>query len=397
MAKKGFGVLGDFNNVESGYETIDDGDYTVVGVESVFSTDKNGYPVFVDQNGRDVARIRFLLEDGSTGPAFSGTKPELVLLAGLFGVDVRQLRGKEGTSFLSTFQTITAEAPNKLNVTSKDGWVNLDLLPPENLYTVRFVGAHRPDRGDGLLWQPGEYGETLIFDFEIAGDVLGRPSLYDEYRFGVFVRNPFAEPKNGQPRFKLTDKGATPVDTARMMKFVQMFCPNMLDEYEWESDPLESVYGTDETANPQIPIIHAARKQKKTAIVKLNHKTTKAGRKVINMDLQDLTTAEPDAVDYTDTPTQPAELLDLITYIETRWPDEEIFDQSSDDDGVIFTEAGKQWASEYLTAPWKTAGLPARNRKLASLTNEQVGTLLRELKSLYGEIDQPEESEAPNW
>ena len=51
MAKKGFGALGDFNNVESGYETVDDGDYTVAGVESVFSTDKNGYPVFVDQNG----------------------------------------------------------------------------------------------------------------------------------------------------------------------------------------------------------------------------------------------------------------------------------------------------------------------------------------------------------
>lgn len=394
MAKKGFGALGDYENIEIGYETVEDGEYTVVGVESVFSTDKSGYPVFVEQNGRDVARIRFLLEDGSSGPAYSGTKPELVLLAGLLGVDVRQLRGKEGTSFLSAFQALTSEAPNKIHVTSKDGWVNLDLLPPENLYTVRFVGAHRPDRGDGLLWQAGEYGENLVFDFEIAGDVLGRPSLYDEYQFGIFVTNPFAEPEGGQPRFKLTDKGKTPAATARMMKFIQMFCPNMLDEYEWESDPLESVFGTDETVNPQIPIIHMARKQKRTAIANLKHKTTKSGRKVINMDLLDLTTAEQE-IDYTDTPTQPAELLDLITYIESRWPDEEVFDQSTGDDEVIFTENGKKWASEYLTAPWKAASLPARNRKLSSLTEEQVGTLLREMKALYGEANQPENSESP--
>lgn len=384
---KGFSSIADPNNLEEGFVNLADGEYVVRGVESIFSTDKNGYPVFVEQQGNQVGRIRFRLVNGESGPAYSGTKAELAALALAFGVDNRTLKGKEGSSFLAEFQKLTADTPKSLKVTCKNGWVNrTSALPPENLYTIGFVGAHRPDYSEGLEWLEGEYGANLMFDFEIQGDALGNPSLYSGYQFGVYVTNPFSAPQDGKPAFRLTDKQATPVAGARMLHFMKIFCPEMIEDYEWESDPLESAFGVNEAASPQYPIIHRAIKNRKTAVVKLGHRNTKSGTTVINLDLLDMIT--PDLTIDEPEP-QPATLIELVEFIENKWG-KDIFEQSGDDNEVSFTEKGKEWASNFLAAPWKTSGLPAKNRKLTALTADQLGKLLTEMRSLYGDTqDQP--------
>lgn len=412
---KGFRHLGD-PNIEVGvFKPVEDREYVVNGIEAFISKDDSG-PFFKEINGEMKVLLRLRCVDGEEGPAMSCSPVEFVALVNAFGGNFTDPDGKVKFTLTTTnrmspkalmigMKSANAAAKH-LTVESKRGWVNImsQLTPPEGKYTVKFVNAHRPDRDpNNLRFQrvansSGSF-ESLIFEFEIVGDGLGNPTIWEGYRIAEFMNNPFVEQyetesgktitaqDEGCPLWRRDERtGGIPTVVKLWMEFIHYFVPSVL-RHEWCVDPTDSPFGVSEVLEPQYVIVHEAKRAANLVKVWYGQKK-RSTRKGI--DLRNLPMMNDAAPEEQEEVLQPNALLTLVEYIEQRWPDVVIFAQSTPDDpAVVFTEAGKIWAKEYLggdNGPWVRAGLNLADRRLHTLNEAQLEALLAELEDQYGAI-----------
>jgi hypothetical protein len=371
------------------FDQAPDGLHVVDGV--TFRRVDGEDPVYVEKDGELKILTEFHSRSADTNPVAYLTPPEVLGLALAFGAKLpRQITAQTRTN--ARFLLLIEEAINKtgktLSLSSKNGWINQipGMNPPAARYYMKFVGATRPDRKpDDLSWQAGQYGDSLIFEFKIVKDFMGKPTIWEGFTVGWFVNNPFAEQQaDGMLRFARNENGKVSLDAQRMAKFIEHFAPDVYD-HTWITDPTESPHAVNELVSPQYVIVHEALAAGNE--VEVPCAITKKGRFVPQLDqigaddifedVDDL----PD-VDVDEGVEQPSNLMDLVDLLETVSGETQLFEQSDSTD-LVLTDAGKEWMRENIAGPWERAGLPKDDRRLTVLKTEQVTKLLEELKKQF--------------
>lgn len=407
---KGFMHTGDTNVTAGEFPVLPDSTYTISGIDDFVHKDEGGNPYFKEYNGEMKVMFRFSLYGVADmqGPVMSCTAPEFIALVAAFGGDWGSYKVTRTNRMSSETLLRGKDAINKstkrLVVETRKGWVNFipEAVPPEGKYTVKFIGARRMDRAEGNLhFQPSAYGETLLLEYEIVGDGAGKPSIWDGFVIGQFLGNPFAigevlpggtaisAREEGRPLWKRDERsGGVPYIVSDWVEFINYFAPEVLS-HDWKTDPAESPYNVVEVEQPQYVILNAAKQAGHTAKVWYQKRKRSARRGFALRDLPMVN--DPPDIDLDEEEVQPAALGDVIEFIETRWPETKIFEQSKNGDtDVTFTEEGREWAKEYLggeSGPWARAGLDLNDRRLHVLDDEQVSRLLNELKTQYTTLD----------
>jgi len=401
---KGIQHSGDPEIVET-FERAADGRHTVTGIERWATTDQNGDPIFVEQNGRLIIRMEFRTSDGSPGPAYSCSPAELFALVRAFGASLPKVKpeNRMTTRTLALVQQQINDSGNTITVESSGGWVN-DIpgaWPDKGIYNLRFADAYRPDRkANDLAWYDTRFGQTLIFEFQIAGDGTGKPTIWDGYPIQWWAKNVFVteiEDSKGNivpvevPTFARTERGGVPRAALQMQAFIEHFAPSLYD-HEWQREALNSEFGVDEVLQPQYVIADAAKRDQKLVPIFLSTKTSRKGNVSFGFDLlEDMMEVSRDVND----DLEETDLTALANYIEAITPDFEVF-TTIDAHNLEFSDKGREWMREYVggeNGPWHRAGLPLENKPaLTELTDEQVAAFLKELQAQFGEP-----SESPNW
>lgn len=385
-------------NIEAGsFEKVPDGNYIIKKISRFISTDDSGNPIFVEQNGRLVVRLEFEPNiPCSASPAeFWG------IVRALGGnVDVPPQQRTSPQALVRALDSVN-NSPKTITVTVRNGWVNGDRIvaagPAKGKYLCRFAGAHRPDfEADNYHFAEikGKNGvfRTLIFDFEILGNMYGKPTLYDGYVFSIFMNDPFTTSYTdlggnevnalevGVPLYARDERtGGIPMLAQRWDIFARYFAPT-LENHDWQVDPLKSDFGICEVEQPQYVFINYAKKDDRKVVMYYKEKTRGTGMTVDLMDVPvDNGTAEQTAKD------TPATLSDLLHYITERWPEMNIFDTENP---TLFTDEGREWAKQFMggsTGPWVASGLSLENRKaLSELTPNEITALLAAFRDRYG-------------
>lgn len=408
---KGIQHTGDPDKVET-LERAADGKHQVTGIERWISTDDSGDPIFVPQQNQMVVRMKFRTANGENGPAYSATPAELFALANAFGVSLPKVKpeNRMTSRTLALIMRSINDSGKTLTVESKNGWVNniAGASPSKGIYNMRFVDAYRPDRkADDLSWFDTTYGHTLIFEFQIAGDGTGKPTIWDGYPIQWWAKDCFVtnvEDSAGELQpvevltFARTDKGGVPRAALQMQAFIKHFAPSLYD-HDWQRDALKSEYGVDEVAQPQYAIVDYAKRDKKSVPIFLSTKTSRKGNVSFGFDLlEDVmeTTPEYNIDDeVADEENGISNLMGLVKLIEALTPEITVF-ETFDENNVEFSEDGREWMREYVggeNGPWHRAGLPLENKPaLTELTPEQIAAFSRELQAQFGEP-----SESPGW
>lgn len=412
MAKGNIIVTGDPNIKAGEYEVCADGEHQVNGFTYMIPKDKTE-PMYVEQQGKLVVRIKLSKVDGTEGPAYSATPAQLFALVSAFGATLPKISAENRmtTRSLIALKQALDNVPVKkvLTVSSKNGWVNRidEATPPKDLYTVRFVEAHRSDYEPGSLeWystttKKGGTMTYLMAEFEIVGDKFGKPSVWDGYQFGVMMYKPFiTEPTvigdetltpTDVPMWTKTPKGAIPTNVLRWQGFIQHFTVN-LEDHDWQTDAQLSEYGVNEVVSPQYIIFGNAFKNRKTRSVLAVLSTRESGQ--LSMDLNDLIPNE----DSTEEEPQASELYALIEMIE-KLAGKDAFVQSTDN-AVVFSDTGRAWAKKTFgekNGPWERAGMKLEDhRPLHKLTSDECKRLLEELVGQF-ETTTPEEVSKEPW
>ena len=406
-------------NIEQGtFEKLPDVIYRVNGINKIISVDEKGDPIFKLQNGRLVLQFEFRSGINDPGPACSASPAEFWALAGAMGAELPEAAQATSSQAITRAVDQINRSGKSLSVESANGWVNANRIPgatpPIGKYTVRLARVHRPDFAPDTYdfqhmkstFDATDY-ETLVFDFEIVGLPNGKPSLYDGYLISLFMNNPFTDTKVeadgkiiravdvGTPLWARDPRNnGIPIHVRRWETFITYFCPEAR-EHDWQVDPAKSEYGVCEVLQPQYVFINEALKAGRRVNVYYKAKTRGKGNFFDMLDIpyeNDPNTLPPVEVTPQASAKQPVQLLDLITYIEQRWPEANIFDNSVDD-AVVFSAEGRAWAKEYLLPAWIKAGLDATDRKpLHKLTADEVTRLLEAFKNLY-----PLPTAEPGW
>jgi hypothetical protein len=305
----------------------------------------------------------------------------------------------------------TKQNAKGISVKSENGWVNrlYKLLRlPRARYTVQFKTAVRPDRAkENPLhfqemenkWNKEKKQYQLVFEFEIVGDHRGKPTLYDGHTIVQYMNNAFAPEfmdMRGVVHTAIEDKrfhwlhtpngGITPYAPA-WSTFVKYFCAG-IENHEWQTEADKSEYGVIEVHEPQYVIVDYALRAKEKVVVYWQQRPKGDSYHFKWDDIPVDNQAE--AIDVEDEQEQPAKLNDLLDYISKKWSDKVVFDQSEmGDNSVVFTEVGRAWAKEYMSAPWQKAGMSLENRKpLHELNETEVSRLYDAFVQIYGQIEQ---------
>lgn len=392
-------------------EKAADGKHQVTGIERWISTDDNGDPIFVPQNGNMVVRLEFKTASGEVGPAYSPTPAELFALVRAFDAPVPKVKpeNRMTSRTLALVQQAINDSGKTITVESSNGWVNdvPSAYPDKGIYNVKFAGACRPDRKpDDLSWFETRFGRSLIFEFQIAGDGTGKPTIWDGYPIQWWAKDCFVtmvEDSKGIPQpvevltFARTDRGGVPRAALQMQAFIKHYAPSLYD-HDWQRDALKSEYGVDEVAQPQYVIVDYAKQDKKLVPIFLSTKTSRKGNVSFGFDLLEDVMETPDYnIDDEDVEEGggAVHLLDLVKLIEALTPEITVF-ETFDENNVEFSDDGREWMREYVggeNGPWHRAGLPLENKPaLTELTSEQIEAFSRELQAQFGEP-----SESPDW
>lgn len=401
---KGIVHLGDVNIAGGDFEKAADGKHKVIGF-NYRSVDDKGDPIFKDQLGRMVVQLEFISGDDEKAPMYSATVTQLFALVKAFGAQLPKIEYKNRmtSKTLLSLEALANQAAHPLTVESSNGWVKRidEAVPPDGIYTVKFVRAHRYDfNPESLEWSEsvlknGAIRQTLMFDFEIVGDMLGKPSIWNGASISIFMNKAhISVSPEGTPcevlTFPSTQTGGWSKDVRRWWSFLLHFAPSVLD-HDWQRDPLKSTYRVDEVDKPQYVIVKRALEDNKSVVV---HCKINNGR--YEFDLDGDVIVQEEAIVLDEDSAQSNSLYELITYIEKKWSDIKIFAQSDPlKNEVVLTEEGKIWAKTYLGAADEEnspfyrvlAVFPETPRQLASMTEDQVRLLLNEMKSQYGEVN----------
>lgn len=417
---------GDPNVDITEYERAQPGPHYVSGFEEVIASYKNddGSPFFKEINGEPRIMINLRTPTGDVGPTFSGTPAEFWSLVNAFGgkVEADYSNRMSATMITRGIESANAAGKRVKAMANDDGYLKYmpyDAHPSDGAYTVRFVDAHRTDYDTGnyhfsvVKGSNGSF-ESLIFDFEIIGDGTGKKCVWNGYVVSKFFNNAFTNEYTangktitaeeiGKPLFVRDENtGGIPAFVKDWENFVQFFAPSVND-HEWNVDPGMSNYGVNEVHEPQYVIIGAAKEEKLAVRAWLEEAGRKSRR--FTIDIRGLAKTNLDPIDVeaqnAEETSQAPEVNDLITYIESRWDDVDVFDQSEGNE-VVFTEAGRTWARDTLggeNGPWSRAGLgkAERDAGIGSLTGEQIEKLIAELKKEHDDLPTLEDAEEVGW
>lgn len=390
---KGFKHTGDPEKTSGTFDKLSDGNYHVTGIDRWISTDDSGNPIFSTSYGGDLkVAFEFKVTGEDKGLACSLRPAEFYAYALACGVELKGVNAKNRMSSktLDTVKDLINTAGKDLVVKSKAGWVNYvtDATPPEGIYKVKFVRAHRKDfLPDNYEWSAGDYGFYLCFDFEIVGDGTGRPCLWDGYYITLYMNRPFVDSyinvdetvitsmDEGRPLWERNEKSGGPtLNVKKWNSFIEYFAPELFD-HDWTVDPIKSEWGVNELVTPQTVIIKAALKAGKK--VNVFYKQIKKNK---IFDLTDLAALNPETLDE-EVPVESVKPLNaLVDYLSTKFG-AELFDTTDPEAVGVFSDKGKEWAKEFLQPRWVEAGLE-KKVPLATLTGEQQTALLNAFKKL---------------
>lgn len=379
---------------ESDFEPLPDQDYEVDGIDHFFSLDEREYPVFVPQGDQMICRYNLRLADRSkVGPAMSANHNQLVMLVRALGGDVSKLPEGDTTAFLIACQDEANNGAKKqiAKVKGGKGWAKyVTGTNPEadKFYTIQFAKATSVDGSEPVTFQDvtssskkgGSYTQSVAyFWFRIAGDMYGKPTVFDGYQFRVYVQNPF--------------EGEVYQSTVnRWDKFVQLFAPDM-DSWNWTEDPEQSPYGVNELENPLVVFVGEALKANRLAVAMF--KLNEAG--FPKMDMADW--AQSDATSVIDVdkkqaeaakqPWQLAELVELLDEVVMEAVGVKAFEPTPKNSDVInltWTDQGLKWAKENLAKLWDEAKLPLVNgkRPIGNLTGGEAALLDNVVRKAFG-------------
>jgi hypothetical protein len=411
---KGWNDAGD--PTKSEFPQWDQDVYEVSGIVGFISTDQQSLPVFKPGKFSDklIAQVNLKIEDDDvTGPPYSGTRAQIVLLLKALGVNVEGLPPGETTAFLleakkrsESSQKSVKAFMTKPREDDRQRWVARieGTLPPENLYGLRYVKARSPDNSE-----PIHFKEIGTFDnkrggtftpvgvyvvLEIVGEVSYEqgmiPSAYNGYEFQQQIRNPFAAPEDRgsgevRPNMQVTQAGGTPRVVKEFKGFCAAFCPDVY-EHDWQNDPLKSNLGIPEVDYPFAVVDDYAKKANIIAVGRL----TFSDKGFPQLDFAELTPSDVSAPPETATPPSVPELLPLLDLVEQLAKVVEpvitgkVFKQSAASSNEIgFTPEGLEWCKKHIAPVWdRVKGLPT-TRLFDRLNKEQVLALDSALRTEY--------------
>lgn len=396
-------------------ETIADGEYNVNGIDKFIgsSVGANGEPCMSPINGEMRVMLKLRTPSGQEGPAWSGTIAEYLGLVNAFGGDFTDpavsgftlnKANRDSSIALHVGKRSANRAGKTIKVYSDGGWAKrVPLTVPERRYKVRFVEAFRkerdadfPYRFDEFKSRKGGTYKALLFKFEIA------EGLYEGFPIIVQMSNPFVTPEiladDDDNQYRDPRDQGEPLmlngyqkSGSRWNNFAQFFAPSSMG-HGWAIEPKDSAYNVSEVFEPQFVLINAALKDNKVVDTYIE-----VGNYGPSFDLADLHKFNAESEEGTEPLAadagveQPQELLNLINYIEKKWSDQTIFDNSDPFSPAIpFTKEGIEWAKEHFASSgvWEAAGLDLTNRKpLHLLTAEEVTGLHDALIAQYGDVE----------
>jgi hypothetical protein len=385
---------------ENNFETYDDGEYKVDGIEDFFSLDDSRtppLPVFSPQGENIVAKFHLRLADRSKqGPAMSADHNQLLLLVKAFGGDVKELPEGDTTGFLLAAQE-RANAGGQVQtakVRGGKGWVKsvTGCLPDvDKMYTWQFEKAISIDGSEPVRFiektfnskRGGTYTQSIVyFLFKIVGDMYGRPSPFNGYTLFMNIVNPF-------------EGEVSSVVAERFAKFISLYCPHTdpdTGNWAWTNDPEKSPYGTDETQNPLAVFVGEAQKSKRLAVAFFHTKDNYP-----KVDIKEWVQSEVNSVvdvdkrkqEESSQPWQLVELVELLDEVVSEKVGVKAFVDTPKDSNMIlldWTPEGLSWAKENLAGLWDSAKLPLfeGKRVLGKLSGGELATLDSVVRKTFG-------------
>lgn len=401
----GFAIRGK----ESSFETFPAGEYRVNGIEAYISTDgdnETGMPIFVPSSVGDgmIARLRFRLENGESGPPWSATRAQLAALVYAFGGDPDSLPQQESTEFLLKVQKLINERKSSVAVAVNDkGWTKFveGAQPPTGEYLFRYAGGRSKNgkiplefvsekRSNG---RGGHFtSETVYTSFELVSNSDGSPSPFAGFMLTTEANNGFegisedGRPVNkvdGRDKDKPAEEQRQSTDFTRWLRFIECFCPEMLgDTFTWMNDPTQSKYGVSEALQPVVVIDALAKKNGRLALGSLDYND----RGYVKFDFFNLKpvdgNVEIEAVDVNEGADDPEEYFFLWRTIDELGKAAGLTVlENPPGDTIEFlpTEEGKEWLGAVVKPVWmELPGMP-ETTAFTALSPEQAERLAYEL------------------
>lgn len=388
------------SNAPGEFPKCEKGRYKIVAVEFA-NQDESGQLIWKASQKGMTTLLRFLREDGGISPVMSMTAMDLLLLTIVTGGSVSALPKDRNTSaYLVKAQEQIKKGgkPFYVNVNGEQGWVsNIEgAIPPEGYYYFKFVGAQTWDKSDPIRVQRGRVGdkESIMLIFEIAGDMLGKPSPYNGFQTTAFLNDPFDGSKDGLPVVRLNTSGGATIDWFKLSKFSAAYCPEVMD-HDWVSAEL-SDYGVDEYNYPLEVYVKSALANDYRAMGQFTKSTRSANYK---LDLMTLAAVDAPAIDAieevaeetNDLPThefyveggefatEHPYLCELALWIYRQFPGAFKTVPIETADQLVLTDAGIKWAPENLGKIWLAADLKPGAVPISKITEEDAEKLVKKL------------------
>lgn len=396
MSKTGFHDEHDPNVKPGEYPKCPAGRYEINGIEFVGVEDGTLPSWLSDDTRGQFVRVRMLRKDEGLAPAYSASPLELSLLVQAFGAKADQLpKDKSSVEYLIKADDLIRKATKTIFVTVKnEGWVSSveGANPPEGYYRFKVIRAMSSDKTDPPKFTVDRFtNKTLWVFYEIVGDMLGKPTMYDGYQLITTMYDGFDGHTNGIPKWALTTSKAFTSNAIRIQKFVAAYCPEVYQR-EWLTAEF-SDYGIEEYESPITVIMDRAIKNGYAAVGQL------APRKNGSLSLDPMTLAAVEAPDIqveeqtegVDRPfdadvyvsgsnfaTEHPKLAKFTNWIYTQAKEAFVKAPISEVDELKLSEIGQAWAQDHLPKIWLAAGLTP-GIPLAKLTEEDVHKVLVEI------------------
>lgn len=393
-----------YDNVDTGFQTAPDGAYKTSGF--TFAAKEGEMPEFRLMNNEPKVMVRFEVVGQENPPVAALTAPEYVALVRSFGADKFNPTIPQSVEALLEGKKLVDGLKNRkvINVLSENGYVNAGknpaLCPTDGIYTIRFVTAQRKDRENNLFfqlvpsnregWQPQR---LLLFIFEIVGDGNGNPCPFNGFKVIQWMNSPFVSEitlSDGSVVTAAENKGPlmrpsnrTPKAQAMWMAFVKHFC-EIPEDYAWQSDPTESVFGVNECVEPQFVFVSNALQVNKN--VRVSYREVEGTRYktfTLSNDMLDALNAElrpmPSGVT----------ALDVIDYITAKYPDLKLFNAED----FTPTDEGKAWLVQNMLGGYAGSEVPedslyglagiTRRVAIGDLTSAEANKLFDVLQKVW--------------
>jgi len=348
----------------------DAGEYTAIGIQWFSLSKDSNQPIFVNQNGRMVARCYLLLKKSpDEGPPFSVDSDKVPLLVRALGGDPAKLPNMQAdySAYLLAAQNLTRGKEVKIKV-GDEGWVGdiHGMVVPEGYFRVSFVKINTRDESDRPAVLAGEWGQWFAPQLKVVADVTGNATPYD----GITTNDPCSYGlvnKNSNIEFEISEKtGQWTANAVRTNRLIQAFAP----------ETVNAVFGDLDNILPEFE--QEAQRAKRVAIAqrKASQKTGK-----VRWDygsLQFVEVARELQSVLTKTISQGADtspvlpvLFRLLKAEANRGRKEEEGELVVTEDGLSFSDAGKKWAKEYGLKD-KIASLKPHTNFFSKMTDNEL-------------------------